>query len=208
MTDASTVDVAREGEWDHCHACEAAYRHVGLSAGEKLYCSRCGELLDSGRSETSRQRALALAMTGLVLLVLANVYPVMTFNVAGATQSNHIFTGVQGLISQNYAPLAVLVFFSAILAPALSLVLAIYVLSARCLGRVWPGDFRLWRVVEWLAPWNLVPVFAVACMVAVVRLDLLGTVSWQKGAFFVVLLSLCILALEQIREGLDRKSVV
>jgi paraquat-inducible protein A len=175
-------------------------------AGEKLYCSRCGELLDSGRSETSRQRALALAMTGLVLLVLANVYPVMTFNVAGATQSNHIFTGVQGLISQNYAPLAVLVFFSAILAPALSMVLAIYVLSARCLGRVWPGDFRLWRVVEWLAPWNLVPVFAVACMVAVVRLDLLGTVSWQKGAFFVVLLSLCILALEQIREGLGQAS--
>ena len=145
-------------------------------------------------------------MTGLVLLGLANVYPVMTFHVAGATQSNHIFTGVQGLISQGYAPLAVLVFFSAILAPALSLVLASYVLSARCLGLVWPGDFRLWRVVEWLAPWNLVPVFAVACLVAVVRLDLLGTVSWQQGAFFVVLLSACILALEQIREGLGQAS--
>lgn len=203
---AAAVSLPLQGEWDHCHACEAPYRHVFLASGEKLYCSRCGELLDSGRSATARQQALALAMTGLVLLGLANVYPVMTFNVAGATQSNHIFTGVQGLISQGYAPLAVLVFFSAILAPALSLVLASYVLSARCLGLVWPGDFRLWRVVEWLAPWNLVPVFAVACLVAVVRLDLLGTVSWQQGAFFVVLLSVCILALEQIREGLGQAS--
>lgn len=206
LTDVSTAEVPRRGEWDHCHACEAPYRHVCLSPGEKLYCSRCGELLDSGRSETVRQQALALAITGLVLLVLANAYPVMTFNIAGVTQSNHIITGVQGLISQKYAPLAALVFFSAILAPALSLVLAIYVLSARCLGRVWPGDFQLWRVVEWLGPWNLVPVFAVACLVAVVRLDLLGTVSWQKGAFFVVLLALCILALQQIREGLGQAS--
>lgn len=192
------------GEWDHCHACDATYRHAQLAPGEKLYCSRCGELLDCGRVGTIRQRALALAVTGLVLLVLANVFPVMTFNVAGATQSNHIITGVRGLIDQHYAPLAALVFFSAILAPGLSMVLACYVLSARCLGRVWPWDFRLWRVVEALAPWNLVPVFAVACMVAVVRLDLLGTVSWRMGALFVVLLSLCTLVLEQIRESLGQ----
>lgn len=200
------VKVPEAGEWDECHSCEASYRHRPLAPGEKLYCSRCGELLDSGRVGTARQRALALALTGVVLLVLANVYPVMTFNVAGATQSNHIFTGVRGLIEQNYAPLAALVFFSAILAPGLTMVLACYVLAARCLGRVWPGDFRLWRVVEALAPWNLVPVFAVACMVAVVRLDLLGTVSWCMGALFVVLLSLCSLALEQIRESQGQAS--
>jgi uncharacterized paraquat-inducible protein A len=56
-------------------------------------------------------------------------------------------------------------------------------------------------LVEKLAPWNLVPVFLVACMVAVVRLDLLGTVTWQKGTVFVVLLSLCCLILEQLREN-------
>ena len=194
------------GEWDQCHICEASYRHRVLAKGEKLYCSRCGELLDVARVETLRQDGLALALTGLVLLVLANAFPVMTFDVAGAEQSNHIITGVQGLIEQNYAPLAALVFFSAILAPALYLLLGSYVLTARCLGRVWPFDFKIYRVVEWLAPWNLVPVFAVACLVAVVRLDLLGTVTWKTGAVFVVLLSLCCLLLEQLRESAGQEA--
>jgi paraquat-inducible protein A len=194
------------GEWDTCHACEASYRHRALAKGEKLFCARCGELLDVARVETLRQDALALALTGLVLLVLANVFPVMTFDVAGAEQSNHIITGVQGLIEQNYAPLAALVFFSAILAPALNLLLGSYVLAARCLGQVWPFDFKLYRVAEWLAPWNLVPVFAVACLVAVVRLDLLGTVTWKTGAVFVVLLSVCCLLLEQLRESAGQEA--
>ena len=128
-------------------------------------------------------------------MVLANTFPVMTFDVAGASQSNHMFTGVQALLAQDYAPLAALVFFCAIMAPALYLVLACYVLTARCLGQSWPGDVKIWRLVGQLAPWNLVPVFLVACMVAVVRLELLGTVTWQKGTVFVVLLSLCCLIL-------------
>jgi len=194
------------GTWDTCHVCEAPYRHLSLARGEKLYCSRCGEKLAAPRRERALQTGLALALTALVLLVMANVFPVMTFDVAGAEQSNRIITGVRGLLAQDYAPIAALVFFSAILAPALSLVLVCYVLSARALGRTWPFDFQIWRVVEWLAPWNLIPVFAVACLIAVVRLDLLGTVSWRVGALFVVLVSLCFLLLEQLRENAGQES--
>lgn len=195
------IALPRPGEWDACHACEAHYRHRRLGKGERLYCGRCGELLEAPRSQFLRQDGLALTLTGLVLLVLANVYPVMTFDVAGAKQSNHIITGVQGLITQGYGVLAALVFFSAILAPALYLLLASYVLLARCLGKRWPGDVAMWRVVGRLAAWNLMPVFAVACLVAVVRLDLLGTVTWGTGAMFIILLSLCCLILEQLRES-------
>ncbi|MFM8656508.1 MAG: paraquat-inducible protein A, partial [Chthoniobacterales bacterium] len=194
------------GTWDNCHACEAPYRHRRLSRGEKLFCSRCGEKLASPRPERAVQIGLALSLTALILLVMANVLPVMTFDVAGAEQSNRIITGVQGLIAQDYGPIAALVFFSAILAPALYLILACYVLSARALGRNWPFDFQAWRIVERLAPWNLIPVFAVACLVAVVRLDLLGTVNWQKGALFVVLVSLFFLLLEQLRENAGQES--
>ncbi|MFM8230102.1 MAG: paraquat-inducible protein A [Chthoniobacterales bacterium] len=194
------------GTWDNCHACEAPYRHRQLSRGEKLFCSRCGEKLASPRPERAVQIGLALSLTALILLVMANVLPVMTFDVAGAEQSNRIITGVQGLIAQDYGPIAALVFFSAILAPALYLILACYVLSARALGRNWPFDFQAWRIVERLAPWNLIPVFAVACLVAVVRLDLLGTVNWQKGALFVVLVSLFFLLLEQLRENAGQES--
>lgn len=200
------VSLPQPGDWDSCHTCEAPYLHRRLARGEKLCCSRCGELLAAPRVQSARQHGLAVALTGLVLLVLANALPVMTFDVSGATQSNHIYTGVQGLISQDYVPLAALVFFCAILAPALYLLLGSYVMAARCLGKVWPGDFKIYRLVGALAPWNLVPVFLVACLVAVVRLDLLGTVTWERGVVFVVLLSVCCLILEQIRENAGQGS--
>jgi len=39
--------------------------------------------------------------------------------------------------------------------------------------------------------WNLMPVYAVATVVAVVKLDMLGTVEWQQGALWVLALSVC-----------------
>jgi len=194
------------GTWDTCHACEAPYLHRRLQRGEKLYCSRCGEKLAAPRPERAVQVGLALSLTALVLLVMANLLPVMTFDVAGAEQSNHIVTGVRGLLAQNYGPLAALVFFSAIFAPALYLVLACYVLTARAMGTSWPFDYHAWRLIGWLAPWNLIPVFAVACLIAVVRLDLLGSVSWHSGALFVVLVSLFLLVLEQLRESAGQEA--
>ena len=44
-------------------------------------CSRCGETLEVARLDNIRQNGLALGLTGLVLLVLANAFPVMTFSV-------------------------------------------------------------------------------------------------------------------------------
>jgi paraquat-inducible protein A len=147
---------------------------------------------------------MALAVTGSTLLLLANVFPVMTFDVAGRTQSNLIITGISGLFDQGYGPLAVLVFFCAIGAPAIYLGLLCYTLSATMMRARVPGLQRAWHWVELAEPWSLIPVFAVACLVAVVRLDLLGTVTWGNGAVFVVLLALCCLLLGRM---LDRERI-
>jgi paraquat-inducible protein A len=148
-----------------------------------------------GRRSASLQAPLALALTGIFLLVFANVSPVLTFDVAGSTQANLIITGVVGLVKQGYGPLALLVFFCAIGAPAIYLVLISYALAAGALRLAWPGVGTAWHWILAIEPWSLVPVFGVSCAVAVVRLDLLGTVDWDKGAVFVVLLSVCCLIL-------------
>jgi hypothetical protein len=54
-----------------------------------------------------------------------------------------------------------------------------------------------------------VPVYAVATVVAVVKLDMLGTVDWQQGALWVLVLSLCSLLAVQffdhslVEQGLE-----
>ena len=63
--------------------------------------------------------------------------------------------------------------------------------SACCLARRWPELPRVLKAAKILESWNLVPVYALATLVAVVRLEMLGTVAWQRGAGWLLVVSLC-----------------
>ena len=138
------------------------------------------------------------------MAILANVEPIMTFDVAGDTQSNHIVSGVVELARQGYGPVAALVAFAGVVAPVLHLTAIWYVASACCLHRRWPAVHRVAALIEMLEPWNLVPVYAIATVVAVVKLDMMGTVDWKAGALWILVLSLCSLC---AAEAFDRELV-
>lgn len=179
----------------HCHHCGSRAPEVELRTGEALRCGLCRSILKRKRRSESFQPACAFAGAGLLFLALANVYPIMNFSVAGNTQSNEIITGVRVLIDQGYWPIAVLVFFCAMLAPSVYFAGVAYV-SAACMARHGlPGARFLLGAVRLVQPWSLVPVFAAACLVAAVKLDLIGTVFWQPGVWWIALLALCALAL-------------
>jgi paraquat-inducible protein A len=125
---------------------------------------------------------------------MANVTPIMVFDVSGKTQSNLIITGVLSLFFQGYWPLSLLVFCSAILLPLLHLTTFWYLLASCCAQQPWKGSIAALHCVNALAPWNLMPVFAVATMAAVVKLDQLGTIEWKVGALWVAMLALTSLA--------------
>lgn len=184
--------------WISCPECEAPCRDRELPPRGALRCRRCGMVVRKQSETQSLQPAWALATAGLMLIVLANVTPILTFDVAGNTQSNLIVTGIFGLFGQGYWPVAVLVAFAGIVGPALHLGAMWYVLAACCLRQPWPGLHQVDRLAERMETWNLVPVYAVATVVAVVKLDMLGTVTWQVGALWVVILSVCSLAAMQL----------
>ena len=178
-------------DWLSCPDCEAPCRNRALPAGTELRCMRCGGRLKTSISGHSLQVAWAFATAGLFLVLLANFEPILTFDVVGNTQSNRIFTGVFELIGQGFWPVALLAGFAGMFAPAMHLGAIWYVTAACCLGLRWPHLRRAFRLVEILEPWNLVPVYAIATVVAVVKLKMLGTVAWQQGALWVIALSLC-----------------
>lgn len=174
-----------------CRTCTASIVDRALAPGDELRCTRCGETIKRGHRFTSLHTAWALSTTGLILLILANVYPVMVFDVAGYAQSNLIITGVIGLAAQGFKAVAALVFFCAIAAPALYLASVWYVSASCCLGKRWVMVDRIAHFADRILPWSLVPVFAISCFVAVVKLDMLGTVTWQVGIVWILLLSTC-----------------
>ena len=178
-------------QWVSCPECDAACRDRELSARTVLRCGRCGVTVRKRAGSRSLQPAMAFASAGLFLVVLANVNAILTFDVAGNMQSNLIVTGVFGLFDQGYWPVAGLVFFAGIAGPALHLAAMWYVAAACSFSRRWPGLRRAAKFAEAMEAWNLVPVYAVATVVAVVKLDMLGMVEWQQGALWVLALSLC-----------------
>jgi len=191
-------------QWLSCPECEAPCRDRPLPKKAELRCTRCGVRVKVASGRHSLQPAWAFATAGLFVALLANVEPIMTFDVAGDTQSNHIVSGVVELARQGYGPVAALVAFAAIIAPTLHLAAIWYVASACCLRRRWPAVHRVAVLVEMLEPWNLVPVFAIATVVAVVKLDMMGTVFWMAGALWILVLSLCSLCAAQ---AFDRELV-
>jgi paraquat-inducible protein A len=173
-----------------CPDCFASYIDRVLHPDETLLCSRCGKRLKKYSDHGSLQAAWALVTASLIFLFMANVTPIMVFDVSGNTQSNLMITGVESLFSQGYWPLAILVFSSAIALPILHLSLFWYLLGGCCLRRPWPGLQRTLSIVEALTPWNLIPVFAVGVMVAVVKLEQLGNIEWRAGALWIALLAI------------------
>lgn len=146
------------------------------------------------------QPALALSMAGLFALLLANTSPVLTFDVAGRIQPGYIITGIVELFRQGYWPIALLVFVASMLAPALYLSAVAYV-SAACSMKLrlpWIGEAL--RLSELAEPWNLIPVYSIATVVSVVKLRMIGAVSWNDGARWVLAVALLTLFAQQMFE--------
>jgi paraquat-inducible protein A len=197
---------AHGGVWLQCPRCHADCLDRHLAPGEFLRCGRCGtELKSSTGGRTSILAAWAFATTGLLLMIPANTTPILKFDIVGNFQENRIATGIEGLWNLGYEPIAALVFFSAIAAPVLYLLSVWYVSALVSLRLRWPGRQALLKAAGHLEPWNLMPVFAIACVVSVVKLRTLGDVTWEPGALWIALLSLFTLLTIQF---FDRRAVL
>ena len=92
-----------------CHTCELLVRRP--SDGARWTCPRCGSGLHGMRLEHSISRTWAFLAAAILLLVPANIYPVMTVTRFGQGEPNTILAGVVHLIEDGAWPLGLLVFF-------------------------------------------------------------------------------------------------
>lgn len=190
-------DVSGQGErkvpagWLECPHCEASCRDADLPPYSELRCSRCGERVKAEHDSYSFQPALALTTAGILSLILANMNPVLTFDVAGASQSGFIITGIEELFRQGYWPIAILVCFAGVVGPALSISSKWYVVAACCFRVRLPFVKEVFDCISLLRPWNLIPVYAIATVVAVVKLKMMGAVFWGFGARWILVLAAC-----------------
>ncbi len=163
-----------------CHDCDLLQHRVNAPAGAAVRCRRCGSVLYR-HSGKPLEHSVAWSVAGLILLLLANVFPVVNLSVNGLHTEATLFSGAIALSRAGQFSVAALVIGVLIVAPALLFVLQIVILQALRRNRLVPRFVLLMRILSGLGHWLMFDVFMLAIIVAVVKLSHLADVSVGEG---------------------------
>lgn len=156
-----------------CHECDCLHELQKLAIGQAAFCARCGGAI-LRRKTVDQTTAIALVLTAIPMFIIANVFPLITLNLAGHTQAGLLITGVMQLWASGLWPLAILVFCTTILLPGLYLLGLLYVLVPAQLGRPWPKAGVIFRWVNHIEVWNMLEIYLLGILVALTKL---GTIA-------------------------------
>ncbi len=142
----------------------------------------------------SLSRTLALTVAGIVLFIVANGFPFLSFAMQGKETQTTLMTGVIDLYLAGNWLIAAVVFFTSVLAPGLQLALLLTVLIPLAMERMPPWLPRLFRFVRTLTPWGMMDVFMLGILVSVVKLSEMATIVPGASLFAFAALILILAA--------------
>jgi paraquat-inducible protein A len=128
-------------------------------------------------------QAAALALAAAVMLVPANVLPVLTTNLSGELRTDTIFSGTVGLAEDGLWVLAAIVFTASILIPFLKLAGLAWLLRAahRGAGERAARLTKLYGALDFIGRWSMLDVFLAAFLAGVVQFGSLAKVEPRPG---------------------------
>lgn len=132
---------------------------------------------------TNLSRAAALAVAAGVMLVPANVLPVLSTNTGGRARTDTIMSGIISLWEDGMWVIAAIVFVASILIPLMKLVgLGALLLAARHgVTRSSRKLTRLYAVLDFIGRWSMLDVFLVAFLAGAVQFGSLATIEPRAG---------------------------
>jgi paraquat-inducible protein A len=177
-----------------CHECDLLHHGVALAPGARARCKRCGAVLYR-RSKGTLDHTLAWSVAALVLLMLANAFPIVSLQVGGDETQASLLGGARALYAQGMFAVAGLVLLTLVVAPALVFSLLIYLFAPMRFGRLALGFTPLFRFARKLGPWQMFDVFILGIIVSVVKLSHLASVVPGVGLWaFLALMFASIIA--------------
>ncbi len=158
-----------------CHDCDMLYKLDRTPKIGVAKCQRCGAVLVK-HERHKLEHTIALTITGLVLFVIANYFPILSMKFEGQVTEMILFTGVKSLYDQGMWPLAILVLLTSIALPFARLMALMYVfvpIKFNCTPWKMAVVFRL---IYSLHPWSMIEVLMLGILVSIVKLTTLATI--------------------------------
>lgn len=158
-----------------CLHCDLLQRLPDLAPGASARCPRCNKELWR-RREDSLNRTLALTLAAAVLYVVAQSVPMLGLTVVGRQAFTTVLGGAKHLWDDGRELVAVLVLFTAVVAPAMQIgfMLAVVLGARRRRAPRWVGV--LLRHHPTTRTWSMIEVMLLGVLVALIKIAELATV--------------------------------
>jgi paraquat-inducible protein A len=167
-----------------------------LAPGEIARCTRCAAMLGRGH-RLGIETVLALTVTALVVFGIAATTDVLSVGLNGHDEATTVPGTVVSALEQGEPILALATAGTALVAPALWLMLRLYVLLPIALQRRAPPGFgSCVRLLEWIGHWSMVEVLTVGGLISIVRLASLAEASPGPALYALVVLTVLMAAIE------------
>jgi paraquat-inducible protein A len=176
-----------------CECCDAIYARQRLAPGQTAYCRRCGAELYSNR-RLDLDAMLAITLGGLIMFIIANVYPVLIMELGGTRADVTLWGAILETYDAGVGPVAVLAALSLFMLPLTQILMFLYVLLPLRAGWVPAGFVPVMHAIRHTRPWSMVEVFLVGVLVSAVKLaaesELMPGVGLWGFALLTILLTL------------------
>ena len=160
--------------WVLCPQCDLACRLPSLTVGKKAVCPRCHTTVDM-RWPDSAKRPTAYAISALLMLVLANLFPFISMHVAGLS-SEISLTRIPGImVSDDYQALAVLFLLLVQGIPACCLLIIILLVNR--VKMPLSVKVHLAKLFFHLRNWGMAEIFMAGVLVSFVKLMAYGEIG-------------------------------
>jgi paraquat-inducible protein A len=178
-----------------CEHCNAVHHWRPLGSAEVARCTRCAAVLGRGH-RLGVQSLLALTVAALVVLVTANLTTIVEIHLRGVHSAATLPEAIHVIWDEGQRLVAVVTFATAIVAPALLIVLRLVVLVPLALRR--PSRHLAWamRLLHEASRWSMVEVLMVAGAVSIVRVASMASATPAVGMFAFGALGVLMAALE------------
>ena len=166
-----------------CPKCGAvALAPRGAGGGVTLTCASCGAALERTAGK-SLDAALACSSAALLLLIPANLFPLLTTYALGASRQSHLISTATAMWKDGRPWVGLLITLFLVVFPLLRFGLLTLVLGRLRLGYSAPWLGRAFRWANELQAWAMADVFLVALVVTYARLAITLPVFLGLGAY-------------------------
>ncbi|MCG7518327.1 paraquat-inducible protein A [Ruegeria sp. Ofav3-42] len=172
--------------WVGCHICGAVHDEQAHE------CRNCSAVLHA-RTPGSLQKTWAWLITGILFLIPANLYPLLSNRILGSEEGHTIIEGIIIFLEAGNYFVAIVILVASLVIPLAKIAIIAFLIVSIQLGWNLSNHSRLllYEFVEFIGRWSMIDVFVVALLAGLVNLGAIVAIVPGLGAICFALSVVC-----------------